>query len=60
MSCITRVPIPSGHRRLTRIALEARLEVLETRFAELCDLVPYWIARGLGTPAAQVVPPGTD
>ena len=46
MSCITRAPVPAGHHRLTRVALQARLEVLEARFAELNDLVPNWIPRG--------------
>ena len=46
MSCITRVPLLTGHRRLTRVALEARLKVLQARADELADLVPNWIPRG--------------
>lgn len=46
MSCITRVPIPSGHRHLGPIALKARLAVLQARHDQLNDLVPGWIPRG--------------
>ena len=46
MSCITRVPIPTGHRHLGLIALQARLAVLQARLDELNDLVPGWIPRG--------------
>ncbi len=38
--------MPTGHRRLTLVALRARLEVLQARADELADLVPNWIPRG--------------
>ena len=59
MSCITRAPIP-GHRRLTLVALRARLDVLQARADEHADLVPNWIPPGQRSPAVEMVPPGTQ
>ena len=44
-ACTTRLPrLPAGHRRLELKALLGHLAVLETRTAELADLMPNYFA----------------